>query len=197
MAHSTPERICPQCPVKPTFRALSGLFFLIKEVRAHRSIAQVLFTTNEGLSALQLRVTIVPQQASWPAPEYLHWQKLHAAANEARERLSKFYRQADEIDRNADISRDGKDRQRSKTAAQAIADFEASKTLARAREAVELGLAKHDIEQHVRETTRKALKEAEQGWQRAIDKIAERASLTKGPDTRVRFRGKAVIEWCC
>jgi hypothetical protein len=28
------------------------------------------------------------------------------------------------------------------------------------------------------------MKEAEQGWQRAIDKISERAGLTKGPDTR-------------
>jgi hypothetical protein len=27
-------------------------------------------------------------------------------------------------------------------------------------------------------------KEAEAGWQKAIDKIAERASLTKSPDTR-------------
>jgi hypothetical protein len=45
-------------------------------------------------------------------------------------------------------------------------------------------MAKHDIEQHVRDTTRKALKEAEHGWQRAIDKIAERAGRTKGSDTR-------------
>ena len=51
--------------------------------------------------------------------------------------------------------------------------------------------------QSLRDATRKAMKVAEHGWQRAIDKIAERASLTKGPDTRVRFRGKAVIEWCC
>jgi predicted metal-dependent HD superfamily phosphohydrolase len=80
-------------------------------------------------------------------------------------------------------SPDGKYRQRSEIAAQAIAEFDASKTLARARAAVELAMAKHDIEQHVRDTTRKALKE-EHGWQRAIDKIAERASLTKGPDTR-------------
>jgi len=28
------------------------------------------------------------------------------------------------------------------------------------------------------------MKDAEQGWQRAIDKIAERASLTKRRDTR-------------
>ena len=30
----------------------------------------------------------------------------------------------------------------------------------------------------------KAMKETERGWQRAIDKIAERANLTKGPNTR-------------
>jgi hypothetical protein len=62
--------------------------------------------------------------------------------------VRKSYMQMDEIDR-ADLSRDGKYRQRHKTAAQAIADFEASKTLARAREAVELAVAKHNVEQHV------------------------------------------------
>ena len=30
-----------------------------------------------------------------------------------------------------------------------------------------------------------AMKEAEQGWERAMDKIGERASLTKAPDTRL------------
>jgi hypothetical protein len=139
---------------------------------------------DKEFSELELRATIVPQQVRWPAPEYLHWQRLHEAANEARERVSKAYMQMDEIDRDADLSRDGKYRQRRKTAAQAIADFEASKTLARACEAVEVAVAKHNLEQHVRDATRKALKEAEHGWQRAIDKIAERASLTKGPDTR-------------
>ena len=54
---------------------------------------------------LQLRATIVPQQVRWPAPEYLHWQRLHEAANEARERVSKAYVQMDEIDRNADLPR--------------------------------------------------------------------------------------------
>ena len=140
---------------------------------------------------LQLRMMIVPHQVGWPAPEYVHWQRLHAVANEARERVSKAYAQMDEIDRDADLSRDGKYRQRSKTAAQAIADFEASKTLARARETVELAMAKHPVEQNVspeiakaRDATVKAMKEAEQGWRRAIDKIAERASQTKGPNTR-------------
>jgi hypothetical protein len=99
--------------------------------------------------------------------------------------------QMDEIDRNADLSRDGKYRQRSKTGAQAIADLEASKTLARAREAVELAVAKHKMEQQVspeiakdRDATLNAMKEVEQGWRKAMDKIAERAGRTKGPNTR-------------
>lgn len=139
--------------------------------------------SDKEFSELQLRMMIVPQQVRWPAPEYLHWQRLHKAANEARGRVSKACVQMDEIDRDADLSREGKERQRSKTAAQAIADFEASKALARAREAVELAVAKRNVEQHIRDATRKALVEAEHGWQRAIDKIAERASLTKGPNT--------------
>ena len=40
-----------------------------------------------------------------------------------------------EIDRDPDVTGDGKYRQRIKTAAQAIADFEASQTLVRARQA--------------------------------------------------------------
>jgi hypothetical protein len=35
-----------------------------------------------------------------------------------------------------------------------------------------------------RDATLKAMKEAEQGWRKAIDKISERAGMTKGPDTR-------------
>ena len=143
---------------------------------------------DKQFAELQLRAMIVPQQVRWPAPDYLHWQRLHEAVNEARERVSKYV-QMDEIDCNADLSRDGKYRQRSKAAAQAIAEFEASKTLARAREAVELVVAKHNAEQHVspeiaeaRDATLKAMKEAEQGWRKAIDKIAERAS-----DQRSRY----------
>ena len=137
---------------------------------------------DKEFSELELRMQIVPQQARWPAPEYAHWQRLHAVADEARERVSKAYMSMDEIDRNADLSPDGKYRQRSKTAAQAIADFEESKTMARARDAVELVVAKHKVEQHVspeiaedRDGTLKAMKEAEAGWQKAIDKIGERA----------------------
>ena len=85
----------------------------------------------------------------------------------------------DEIDRNASLSSDIKYRRRCEIADQAIADFEASKTLARARQAVELAVAKNDSPDGV--GMLKAMKEAEQGWQRAIDKIAERAAQTKVP----------------
>jgi hypothetical protein len=91
--------------------------------------------SDKQFAELELRATICPQQCRWPKPEYVHWQKLHEAANEARSRVSKFYALADEIDRNSGLSRDDKYRQRSKSADEAIADFEASKTLARAREA--------------------------------------------------------------
>ena len=75
---------------------------------------------------------------------------------------------------------DHKYRRRTELAAQAIADFEASRTLARAREAVELAVAKHQVEQHVSDAALNAMKELERGWQRAMDKIAERAGRTKG-----------------
>ena len=130
-------------------------------------------------------MTIVPEQARWPAPEHSHWQHLHQVVDEARERVSKAYAQMDEIDRNADLSRDGKESQRRKTAARAVADFEASRTLARAHEAVESAVAKHDMNPEARDAMLKAMKEAKRGWTRAIDKIGERASsLTKGPITR-------------
>jgi hypothetical protein len=104
---------------------------------------------DKEFSELQLRMMIVPHQARWPAPEYLHWQRLHEVANEARERVSRAYAANGRDRSQRRLARDGKCRQRRKTAAQAIADFEASKTLARARVAVELAVAKHNVEQHV------------------------------------------------
>ena len=137
---------------------------------------------DKAFNELKMRMQIIPQQARWLAPDLVHWQLLHAVADEARERVSKAYTQMDEMDRNADLSREGKERQRRKAAAQAIADFKASKTLARAHEAVEFAVAKN-IKPEARDATLKAMKEAEQGWERAMDKIGERASLAKVPAT--------------
>jgi hypothetical protein len=147
--------------------------------------------SDKEFAELELRATICPQQFGWPKPEGIHWQKLHEAANEARARVRKAYMQMDEIDGDASLSSDIKYRRRCEIATQAIADFEASKTLARAREAVELAVAKHKFEQDVspeiaqdREAVLKAMKELERAWQRAMDKIAERASLSKRPGIR-------------
>jgi O6-methylguanine-DNA--protein-cysteine methyltransferase len=107
---------------------------------------------------------------------------LHEAANEARARVSKVYALADEIDRNANLSSDDKYRQRSEIMNEAIANFEASKTLARAREAVALAVAKHVSPES--DGMLKALKETERGWQRAMNKIAERAGSDQGSRTR-------------
>jgi hypothetical protein len=137
---------------------------------------------DKAFDELKMRMAIVPQQARWPAPEFVHWQRLHAVADEARERVSKACAEMDAIDRAPGLSGEVKERQRRKAWAQAIADFEASRTLARAREAVEIAVGKPNIEPRARNATLKAMKEAEVGWQRAVDKIGERASLAKVPD---------------
>ena len=145
--------------------------------------------SDREFTELELRATICPGQCRWPKPENIVWQKLHEAANDARARVSKAYMQMDEIDRSVDLSLDDKYHERSKTADEAIADFEASKTLTRAREVVNRVIQQWKREeQHVSteiaEAMLKAMKEAERGWQRATDKIAERAGRTKAPDTR-------------
>ena len=81
----------------------------------------------------------------------------------------------DEIDGNAKLSREDKQHQRCEVAARALAEFETSTTLARAREAV-----RYDASP----ATLKALDQAEAGWQKAMDKIAERAGMSKNPGIR-------------
>ena len=91
---------------------------------------------DKEFSELQLRATIIPQQVRWPAPEYVHWQKLHAVADEARDSVAKAWAAFDAIDKDVDLSAEGKARQKKKVAATAIAEFEQSKTLLGARDAV-------------------------------------------------------------
>src|SRR4026208_1079911 len=90
---------------------------------------------DKEFAELELRVTICPQQCEWLKPENIVWQKLHAVPNEARERVSKVYAQMDEGDGSAALPREDKHHRRSEVMAQALAEFEASKTLMRAREA--------------------------------------------------------------
>ena len=131
--------------------------------------------SDKEFTELELRVTICPGQCGWPKSTCGQWQRLHAVPTEARERVSKVYAHMDEIDGNAALSREDKHHRRSEVMAQTLAEFEASKTLMRAREAVRSDPSP---------TTLKALEQAEAGWKRAMDKIAERAGRTKGSDTR-------------
>ena len=131
--------------------------------------------SDKEFAELELKAMIVPAQFGWPGSEHLPWQKLHEAANEARERVRKAYSAMDEIDRNAALSSDDKYRQRIKVADEAIADFETSKTLTRARETVRYEGSCDML---------KALEEAEVGWERAMNKIAERSAQIKVPRHR-------------
>jgi hypothetical protein len=44
-------------------------------------------------------------------------------------------------------------------------------------------VGKPNVEPEARDAMLKAMKDTEVGWQRAVDKIGERASLVKLPDT--------------
>jgi hypothetical protein len=88
---------------------------------------------NKSFEELKMRMAIVPQQTRWPTPDSVPWQRLHAVGNEARERVSKACAQMDEIDRNRDLSREGKQLKRNEVAAKALAGFGLSKTLVRVR----------------------------------------------------------------
>src|SRR4029079_13013034 len=122
--------------------------------------------SDKEFADLTLRATICPQQCEWPKPENIVWQKLHAVPNEAHERVSKVYAQMDEIDGNADLSREDKHHRRSDVMAQTLADFESSKTLVRAREAVRCDASP---------ATLKALEQAATGLDREMGQSAERA----------------------
>lgn len=97
---------------------------------------------DEKFTELHMRATIVPQQQSWPAPDYLHWKALHAAADEARQRATGAFSMMDEIDKDPDLSPEGKRRRKQQAASEAIADFQQSRSLANAKAAVERQVTK-------------------------------------------------------
>jgi hypothetical protein len=104
----------------------------------------------------------------------------------SRTRVSKAFKQMDEIDNDDGLSSEDKKRERRTTAAGAVAEFDTSRGLARAHEAVSYFIAscrrnEQYVSSEITEPTLKSMKEAEQGWQRAMDKIAERAAQPKAP----------------
>jgi hypothetical protein len=84
---------------------------------------------------LQLKASICPHQTRWPA-EHLHWQLMHKCADDLRAAVSAAYSLMAEVQSDADLSKEGMQRQRHKIASQAINDLNGSKLLERVREAV-------------------------------------------------------------
>jgi hypothetical protein len=121
---------------------------------------------DKEFAELELRAAVCPGQCQWPKPDNILWQKLHAVVDEARARVSRALTEMDEIDRNGHLSQEEKHHQRCEVMDRALADFEGSKALVRAREAAR---------QDAHPIMIKALEQAEVGWDRAMNKIAERA----------------------
>jgi hypothetical protein len=67
----------------------------------------------------------------------LHWEKLHAVVDEAQERAANALSDMEAINDDANLSAQGKARQKMKCAQDAITAFASSKTLSQAKDAVE------------------------------------------------------------
>jgi hypothetical protein len=80
---------------------------------------------EKDFTELRIRAEIAPQAARWPAGDVqvsimgdtptvhgVHWAKLHAVVDEARQRLSNALAAMKEIDGDADLSGEGKARRR-------------------------------------------------------------------------------------
>ena len=91
---------------------------------------------DEEYADLKLRMMIIPEQAKWHEPRFTHWQKLHEAADEARQRVAKAFSAMDQIDHNSDLTPEGKAKECRKIAERGVAQAKASKTLESARAAV-------------------------------------------------------------
>ena len=90
---------------------------------------------DKDFNELRLRMQIAPNMERWP-DKYEHSAAMKKAVTEARSRVFKTYAQMDEIDKDANLTPQGKAQQRRKIAEQAIAAAKASKTLEGARDAV-------------------------------------------------------------
>lgn len=89
---------------------------------------------NEFLE-LKLRASIAPHQAAWP-DDKVHWQRLHEVADTARNAVATAWSRIDEIERDNDLSPEGKARRRAQVAADAIALLESDNALSRAQTSV-------------------------------------------------------------
>ena len=92
---------------------------------------------DKTFNNLKLNVTVIPESHQWPPPTYMQWQRLHAVADEARERVAKALASLDEVDADRDLTPEGKAKARTKIGQKAIDDFSKSTVLENARATVQ------------------------------------------------------------
>ena len=108
---------------------------------------------------LQIKAAVCPSKDRWPSPDVrvsimgdkptisggmLHWSALHAAVDDARERVTNAFAKMAAIDGDRNLSPAGRDLKKREIADAAIAGFEKAKTLASARDSVERQISKWD-----------------------------------------------------
>ena len=108
---------------------------------------------------LRIKAAVCPSKDRWPAPDVqvsimgdnptifdgmLHWSALHAAVDDARDRVTKAFAKMAAIDGDRNLSPAGRDLKKREIVDAAIAGFEKAKTLATARDAVASQISKWD-----------------------------------------------------
>ena len=110
---------------------------------------------------LRIKAAVCPSKDRWPSPDVqvsimedrptikggaLHWSALHAAVDDARDRVTKAFAKMAAIEDDRNLSASGRDLKKQEIADAAIAGFEKAKTLAAARESVERQISKWDVQ---------------------------------------------------
>jgi len=108
---------------------------------------------------LRIKAAVCPSKDRWPSPDVqvsimgdrptikggaLHWSALHAAVEDARDRVTKAFAKMAAIDGDRNLSPAGRDLKKREIADAAVASFEKAKTLARARDLVARQVSKWD-----------------------------------------------------
>lgn len=112
---------------------------------------------EKTFTELQLR-TIAPGQSKWP-DDALHWQRLHGAANAARDVVAATWRAIAEINSDRDLTPEAKAKRAAIAAAEGVDALQNHTALIRARETAKDVIARH--QKRIEETCRAPQGEAE------------------------------------
>ena len=92
---------------------------------------------DKDFNALRLRAAICPgMETKWDKPETSHWISLHRCGHEMRDRVSKGLAELEAVDRDKNLSAEGKRLKKEKLAAHTLDALKEPASLSKAREAV-------------------------------------------------------------